>query len=82
MRIVLSEPSGPYSCTLDAGVMDVKLIEVFNGVQFISDSGEKLSVSMRDSGFEIHYFKDEGAVEFDCGWFDFKNATPLHRMGT
>lgn len=74
-RIVLSEPDGPYSCTFDTRVMEVKLFEVFNGVQFVSDSGEKLSVSMRDNGFEVHYFKDGDPI--NQGWYDFKNGTFL-----
>lgn len=79
-RIVLSEPEGPYSCTLDTGVMNVKLIEVFKGVQFVADSGEKLSVSMRDNGFEVHYEGvDSIGDKFDAGWFAFKDGNAYPR---
>lgn len=72
--IVLSEPEGPYNCTLDTGVMKVELKEVFNGVRFVSESGETLSVCMRDSGFEVRYFLDTGDDGFDNGWMAFKNG--------
>ena len=32
-----------------------KLKQVYNGVEFTSDDGERLSVVMRDSGFELTY---------------------------
>ena len=33
----------------------IVLKEVYNGIEFESDSGEKLSICMRDSGFEFSY---------------------------
>lgn len=36
-----------------------QLEEVFNPVVFLSDRGEKLSVVMRDSGFEVWYQKND-----------------------
>lgn len=53
MKIKISEPDGPYSCELDPGVMEVELREVFLGVGFVTESGQRLSVSMRDGGFEL-----------------------------
>ena len=71
MIINLSEPDGPYGCEIDPGVMDVQLREVFLGVRFVTEGGAQLSVSMRDDGFEVHYW-GEG---FDCGWTHFQNGT-------
>lgn len=82
-RIVLSEPDGPYSATIDAGVMDVTLVDIFKGVKFMADSGECLAVSMRDNGFEVHYYSDFGMdapTGFDTGWHEFKGGDihPMH----
>lgn len=40
---------------LDYGINDVTLFKTFLGVRFVAESGEILSVSMRDSGFELKY---------------------------
>lgn len=34
---------------------EIILKEVFSSVNFVSESGEVLNISMRDSGFEIFY---------------------------
>lgn len=57
-KIKLSEPNGPYSCTIDTDVMNVELRNAFLGIKFVTEDGEMLSVSMRDQGFEIGYFTD------------------------
>ena len=70
-KIVLREPHGPYRCELDTDVMIVEVRECFNGLVLISESGEKLGVCMRDSGFDIHYFNDD---DFDRGWISFNEG--------
>ena len=40
--------------------------EIFTGVSFESDSKEKFSICMRDSGFEL---------KFAGEWFEAKNGT-------
>ena len=57
--IVISEPDGPYKATIDTEVMDVTVYKCFTGMTFISEAGERLSVSMRDSGFELLYSSDD-----------------------
>jgi len=37
----------------DKGVIELR--EVFGGITLITKGGEKLSIAMRDSGFEIDY---------------------------
>ena len=37
----------------DKGIIELR--EVFNGLTLITTDGEKLSIAMRDSGFEITY---------------------------
>ena len=79
MKIKVSEPDGPYSAELDPGVMNVTLEEVFNGVKFVTKDGECLSVCMRDSGFEVHYFSENKVSRavspaFDTGWIEFKRG--------
>lgn len=75
MKIELKEPDGPYSCAIDTGVMSVELRETFLGVKFVTESGEKLSVSMRDNGFEVHYYKDDSETKgFDTGLTEFKDG--------
>lgn len=54
-KIILSEPDGPYKATIDAEAMTVELRDVFMGVGFTTQDGERLGVSMRDSGFEVIY---------------------------
>lgn len=77
-KILIYQPDGPYSCELDSGAMGVKIGEAFLGVAFVTDSGEKLSVSMRDNGFEVHYTGDFGETGFDAGWTEFKNGNVTH----
>lgn len=74
MKILIQEPDGPYKCEVDSGVMYVTLKEVFLGVALTTDDGETLHISMRDSGFEIHYTGDFGEKGFDAGWVDFKGG--------
>lgn len=51
---------------------DIELREVFNGVTFVTEDGERLSVCMRDSGFEVHYYGGNFEEKsFDLGWFRF-----------
>jgi hypothetical protein len=59
MFIILSEPAGPYNAYIDPGVMSVKIEKAYTGVIFKTEDGEILSVAMRDSGFELNYFKPE-----------------------
>lgn len=54
-KIILSTPHGPYQTKIDTQVMDVEIQEVYNGVKFITPEGNRLTVSQRDSGFEITY---------------------------
>lgn len=74
-RISISEPDGPYHCVIDTQVMNVEIRETFLGVAFVAESGERLSVSMRDNGFEILYSGDFGEKGFDCGLTEFKDGT-------
>jgi len=80
-KIILSEPKGPYRCTLDTDVMDVVLKEVFLGVIFKTADGEALAVCMRDSGFEVHYMSAFGETRFDAGITEFKNGV-IKKLGT
>lgn len=73
-RIIVSEPDGPYNAELDTHAMTVVIKDAFNGVLFETANGEKLAVSMRDSGFELHYFGDDGERGFDAGWLDLKTG--------
>lgn len=73
-KIILKQPGGPYKCEIDTEVMEVEIRNAFIGVSFITDSGEKLSVSMRDNGFEVHYSGDFGEQGFNAGWTDFKEG--------
>lgn len=59
----------PYSSTLDTGAMDVTITEAFIGVGFDTKDGAKLSVCMRDDGYEVRYVDTAGV---DHGWVDFK----------
>lgn len=63
--------------SLDERGQDVELRHVYEGLTLITDDGERLSVCMRDSGFEVHYYSDEDdeGKGFDLGWFEFKAGT-------
>ncbi len=74
MKIHISEPNGPYNCVIDSKVMDVKLYEVFKGVVIETKDGQKLAVSMRDDGFEVHYYGGTRDNGFDFGWTEFKGG--------
>lgn len=60
---------------IDGGEVDVEMYEVYQGCTFITSDGERLSVTMRDSGFEVHYYADFSEASIDGGWFAFKNGT-------
>lgn len=83
MKIIMCPPDGPYSSSVDPGVMDVTLIDVFKGVTFNTSKSpvqEILHVSMRDNGYEVRYLvHNTGAGEDDAktvnsGWFEFKDG--------
>jgi len=50
-----------------------KLEEVFNPVTFVAESGEDISVVMRDSGFEVWYKGNVDDTSYQI--FEFKNGT-------
>lgn len=60
-------------CEINTMANDVEIREAFNGIVFITKEGERLAVSMRDSGFEVHYFHDHPQL-WDSGWFEFKSG--------
>lgn len=62
MKIEMRIPESPYKTTLDTEVMDVTITEAFIGLKLVSDDGETLSISMRDSGFELAYIPGHGAM--------------------
>lgn len=53
----------------DKGIIELR--EVFGGITLITSDGEKLSIAMRDSGFEITY-QDE--------WYELKEGK-VNKMG-
>jgi hypothetical protein len=53
----------------DKGIIELR--EVFGGITLITSDGEKLSLAMRDSGFEITY-QDE--------WYELKEGK-VNKMG-
>ena len=55
MKIEIGPPNSPYTASIDTEVMETEIREVFSGVTFISPYGEKLTVSMRDGGYELQY---------------------------
>ena len=74
MKIDIAEPHGPYNCVLDTGVMDVVIKDAFKGAMFVSPDGEILTVSMRDSGFEVGYSANFGDDGFNAGTTSFQNG--------
>ena len=78
-KIALREPHGPYHCEIDTDTMDVVIKEAFLGVQFVTEDGERLSVCMRDSGFEISYSIDGVRIPDDENWWEFKEGITMKR---
>lgn len=62
------------------GTGTVTVREAFNGIEFVTEDGERLAVCMRDSGYEVHYWKDGAAsplgyrLGFDRGWTVFNDG--------
>ena len=54
-KITLSEPNGPYECSIDSVVMDVNIREAYKAVEFLTSDQEELDVFMRDTGYELVY---------------------------
>jgi hypothetical protein len=73
-KIILKDPQSPYHCEIDTDVMEVEVRESYLGFLFITDQGEELAVSMRDGGFELHYFGHRKGRPFEFGWFDLKDG--------
>lgn len=76
---------GPQQALGSAGDIDVvtdgsgtvTVREAFNGIEFVTDDGERLAVCMRDSGYQVHYWKDSqpGPSDgFDRDWTVFANG--------
>jgi len=75
-EITIKTPNGPYVAKLDAEAMDVEIRKAFLGIQFITEDGEKLSVCMRDSGFELVYeakFKEPANVSLQNGIVKYRS---------
>lgn len=53
------------------GYDSIILEEVFNPISLISSKKEKLSIVMRDSGFELYYRDKEGG---ESHTYEFKNG--------
>lgn len=70
MKIRLTSPTTPHSPVLDTDAMDVEITEAFIGVMFVTADGSRLAVSMRDDGYEVHYWGED----FDAGWAEFKGG--------
>lgn len=60
----MREPDGPYQAEVDPGVMEVEIREAFVGLGLVSPDGQRLSVCMRDGGFEVRHNGGE--------WVEFK----------
>lgn len=63
---------------MDDNVKEVEIRKVYSGMTFVTEEGERLSVVMRDSGFEVHYYSEEireGKDTFDLCWFEFKRGS-------
>jgi hypothetical protein len=71
-NITLREPDGPYHCSIDTDVMNVEIRNAFLGVEFVTEGGAILAVSMRDDGFEVHYHGQTDGFYFDSGWIECK----------
>lgn len=74
MKIIVKEPNGPYSASLDTEVMQVVIKEAFLGVIFESPDGERLLVIMRDGGFEVEYLGGDDVKGFSSGTYEFKGG--------
>lgn len=85
-KIILRDPTGPYKAFLDTEAMQVDVEEAYLGVGFTTMNDEKLSVCMRDSGFEIVYSRlhtAEGVkYGFDTGLIELKGGKILQRNET
>lgn len=79
-KITLTEPDGPYHCALDTDVMTVQIREAFIGIQFVTEGGALLSVSMRDDGFEVHYHGQQDGFYFDSGWIECKGQVISRKL--
>jgi hypothetical protein len=69
-EIILKDPNSPYKCVVNTEDMDVEIHGAFNGVMFYASSGKRLSVSLRDGGFEVLY--DANSDEIDTRFEEFK----------
>lgn len=64
-KIILKEPKGPYYCEIDTETMDVEIKDAFLGIGLVTQDGEHLSVSMRDSGFELAYLVGDSVTKIE-----------------
>ena len=63
MKIRLSDNNTPNVVEIDPDQMAVLLTSVFNGVTFMTNDNEALTVCMRESGYELIYTAGEMVIE-------------------
>jgi len=78
MKIRMKTHDSRYVCCLDTEVMDVLITEAFTVAGFETEDEERLDLCMRDSGFEIRYYKD-GIRSFDIGLVTLNNGGLNHQ---
>jgi len=71
LKIRLSNPDNLYASTLYTEGCDVEITEAFIGPMLTTVDGEKIGISMRDSGFEVCYTSHDGA---EPQWFSFQGG--------
>lgn len=71
MKIHLTDLQKVIASTIEIeAALSVVITEAFNGVDFCTEDGNHLAVSMRDDGYEVHYY----GKDFDAGWTEFKSG--------
>jgi len=70
MRITCSDKRWGDVITTDTGTANVLITDAFVGPTLVSDDGEEISISMRDTGFELTYLDGDS----DEHVYTFKNG--------
>lgn len=73
-KIILKQPDSAYEATVETGAMATDIREAFLGVRFVTADGEVLTVSMRDTGFELSYSADYGDHGFNVRPVELKGG--------
>lgn len=70
-KIKIETPNTPYATVVETGANEVTIEEAYIGIGFKTKENRKLSVCMRDGGYEVRYTDEHGR---STPWIPFNDS--------